>query len=874
MHQTEVERLNAAFDRVIDAAPADREALIADVCAGDAGLERRLRALLSHDASGDTPLDATFERVVATALDGDEAGAQVGPYRIVREIGRGGMGAVYQAERVDGAFEQTVALKLVKRGMDTDDVLRRFRAERQILADLQHPNIARLHDGGAASDGRPYLVMEYIDGDHITRWADAHRLSLERRLDLFRDVCAAVRFAHRNLVVHRDLKPSNILVMEDGTVKLLDFGIAKLLGSAADDLTRTEHRVLTPAYAAPEQRSAGGAVTTATDVYALGVVLHELLTGQRPDPERRTLPSKTASDKPSSGAATEGADTSTVGANRATTPDRLRMALRGDLDAILLKATAPDPDERYESVDGLLDDLERFREARPVGARLPTRSYHLHRFVQRNRGPLAAVSGIVLALFAGLAVAFQQRNAARAERDTAQAVAAYLEGMFESVNPVGRDPGADTLRVVDFLERATASALEDLAGQPALQARLLSTLGRAHFSLFDFETAQELWERAVAERSKAGLPPDPGVIRSLGEVALERSDWVSADRLLPQALEAARQVADDTARAQVLSLMARGHLYRDDFDAAEAELAEAVPLLRALGREELLANALYMQAGLAYERGDAGSAVGPQREGLALFRRLRGDDAQAGVGFTNLAVMQRAQGDLEAADSSFRAALEILDGAVPDDAVPAVAALAEYANLLSARGQNERADSLFQLATSRGAGDERRLAVILTNHGQHRLRVGDVESGLALSRRAVEVAMRVYGESAAVTAGLRIGVARALDAAGDSTGAEHEYEATLAVVGSGGPLGIRVAAARGAARALSRQGQHAAAEQAMRNVLEETPDGAPPGSAVFRLRQATLREMVAMYERWGRSEEAERIRALQRDEADRVDEGR
>ncbi|MEZ4425639.1 MAG: protein kinase [Gemmatimonadota bacterium] len=871
VHEDELDRLNAAFDRVIEAAPGEREALLVELCAGDRHLEARVRALLRHDESGSTPLDTPLDQLVAVALEDGDVGARVGPYRLVRELGRGGMGAVYLAERRDGSFEQTVALKLVKRGMDTDEVLRRFRAERQILAGLHHPNIARLYDGGVAPDGRPYLVMEFIDGSPITRWADARRLPVQRRLALFQDVCSAVRHAHRNLVVHRDLKPSNILVMEDGTVKLLDFGIAKLLGPGANgDATRAEHQILTPAYAAPEQRGVDGAVTTSTDVYALGVVLHELLTGRRPDAEQRTLPSRTFTSGPSTEADGPG-DPLAISQRRASTPAQLRTALRGDLDAILLKATAEDPQERYASVDGFLDDLERFRESRPVGARLPTRAYRLRRFVRRNRGPLAASAAIGIALVSGLGLALGQRNAARQERDAAEAVSAYLEGVFESVNPVGRTPGADTLRVADFLDQATESALQDLDDQPALQARMLRVLGRAHFSLFEFERATELWQRASEVRAAAALPADPALIRALGEVAVERAEWTAADSLLQQALnEAGRATLE---RAQVLTLTARSHLYRDQFDAAEAALLEAIPLLRTLGSQEDLANALYLRAGLAYERGDPAAAVAPQREGLTLFRRSRGDDAQTAVGLTNLGIFQRALGDLSAADSAFQAALAILGDGLPEHAGPVVVALTEYANLLAAQGDSRRADSLYEVAAFRSSGDARRLSVILANHAQHRLRSGNAEGALVLARRSVEVAETVYGAAAPATAGLRIGYARALDAAGDSAAADREYEATLTLIGPEGPLGARVAAARGAARALSRRGRHAEAVTALADLLEEMPGEGSAGSAQFRMRQATLLEMAAAYERWGRMEEAARYRALQEQEAARAEGG-
>src|SRR5690606_28143495 len=319
----------------------------------------------------------------------------------------------YLAERDDAEFQKRVALKVVRRGMDTDDILLRFRYERQILASLEHPNIARLYDGGATPDGRPYLVMEYIEGVPITRHCDEAGLSIDDRLRLFADVCRAVQFAHQNLVVHRDIKPSNILVQPDGTVKLLDFGIAKLLGPAiaggagavgpayAAPLTRAELRIFTPEYAAPEQL-AGEPVTTATDVYSLGVLLFELLTGRRPtggaDAVRPSATLGRRASAPAGGSddrtrdAEGAASLEEIARRRGTTPDRLRRRLRGDLDAIVATALARDPARRYASAGQLLADVEWHLAGFPVEARAPSFGYRAASFVRRHRVGVAAAA--------------------------------------------------------------------------------------------------------------------------------------------------------------------------------------------------------------------------------------------------------------------------------------------------------------------------------------------------------------------------------------------------------------------------------------------------------------------------------------------------
>ncbi len=841
---TDLSRLNAAFDRVVDRPAGEREEAIREACGGDGELEGRLRSLLHRDGETTTPLDSPFEALVAELLDdADDSPETIGPYRILGVLGRGGMGSVYLAERSDGAYRRRVAIKLVKRGMDSDEVLRRFRSERQILADLEHPNIAALFDGGIADDGRPYLVMEVVDGKPITLWADERQWGLRARIRLFLAVCGAVQFAHRNLVVHRDLKPSNIFVDDRGEVKLLDFGVAKLLDGPAEDHTRVGDVALTPAYAAPEQ-SSGAPVTTATDVFGLGVVLHELLTGARPSGRPGLRPSA-ASGRP---------------------------ALRGDLDAILLRALEEDPGARYPTVDALVDDLQRALDNRPVAARKATRVYRAGRFLRRHWRPVAGLTAGVAALVAGLTVVVQQRNLARVERDRAEALASFLEGTFQSVNPVGGDPGADTLRVVDLLDRSTERALTELEDRPEVQARLLLSLGRAHFSLWNYEQARDLWTRSLALSASSGAEADPEVVRSLGEVAVELGDWEGADTLLAAALAGARAGGRDTTAARVRVLQARSALYRDEFTTAAAALDDAVPALRRLGPPTDLAGALYLRAGLRHETGDLDGAIADQREGLEMFRALRGDDAQAAVGWTNLGVLHRTVGNLEAADSAFAEALRLHAGRTPEGATPVIALLTEYANLLSTRGETARADSLYRLAVSRAEAAEnggRLLLVVLANLAQHRRRSGDAEGALVHARRSVEVAEALYGGEAPALAPVLTGLALALDAVADSAAAEAAYGRALELLSTAGPAAsaARQVAERGVARGWSRAGRHAEAESALRRLLDANPPGSPPTSAAARGRAATLLELEKAYRRAGRGADADAVRAIRESEA-------
>ncbi|MEW5918709.1 MAG: serine/threonine-protein kinase, partial [Gemmatimonadota bacterium] len=449
------QRIEGILDEVLELPREARAKFLTQACEGDGQLRAEVeRLLLSADGESGL-LDDSADANAALLLGDEDAarsrmGETVGPYRIVRELARGGMGAVYEAERVDGAFQQRVALKLVRRGMDSEEVQQRFLAERQILARLTHPNIAALLDGGQTDVGQPWFAMELVVGRPITAWCDDRRLGIDARVELVEQVCRAVSYAHRNLVVHRDLKPSNILVTDDGVVKLLDFGIAKLLhdGTAhGDTVTHLGSRAMTPEYAAPEQVR-GEAVTTATDIYALGAVLYEILTGHRAHRFRRrsaaevervvceqipeapsTVITRTEERELSDGTV-ETVDPIRVSAARGAPVARLRKLLDGDLDTIALKALRKEPDRRYPSADALLDDLLRRRSGLPVLARQDTLGYRARKFVARNRIAVAAAVVVVLSLGAGLVGTTWQARVASRQAVRATIVKDFLVGLF------------------------------------------------------------------------------------------------------------------------------------------------------------------------------------------------------------------------------------------------------------------------------------------------------------------------------------------------------------------------------------------------------------------------------------------------------------
>jgi eukaryotic-like serine/threonine-protein kinase len=474
-------RLNEIFHAAQLLDTEQRATFVATACAGDASLQREVEDLLRADDGAERFLEtAAIHQFPLDEPAPVDAGRRFGVYRVVGEIGRGGMGAVYLAERADGQFEQRVAIKVIKRGMDTAHILERFRAERQILASLDHPNIARLIDGGTTGDGRPYFVMEHIEGRAIDEYADEQRLSVHDRLTLFLQVCDAVSYAHQHLIVHRDIKPQNILVTTAGVPKLLDFGIAKVLQESGDQGTLTigGFQLLTPDYASPEQIE-GRQTTTQTDVYSLGVVLYELLTGRSPyRPKTWTTPeifesvrqsdvqrpSTAVGRKPTEETARKRRPLTLDRAAATGTPslDRLRTQLRGDLDAIVLATLRKEPERRYRSVDQFAGDIRRHLGGLPVRVREDSLWYRGAKFARRNRVGVAATAVVGLTLVGGsMTTAWQAREARRQAR-LAQEAQIRAERRF-----------AEVRRVANALIFEYHDAIKDLPGATPVRERLV-----------------------------------------------------------------------------------------------------------------------------------------------------------------------------------------------------------------------------------------------------------------------------------------------------------------------------------------------------------------------------------------------------------------
>ena len=621
-------RVDSIFDAAVDVPPGEQTAFVERECGGDEELRAEVLDLVRSYHRRDSVLEAPAARIAAPLLDaaaaiGGPAPDHIGAFRIVREIGRGGMGRVFLGERADGQFEQRVAIKLIQHG--APGVLRRFVEERRILALLAHPGIARLVDGGITDGGLPYFAMELVEGEPIDRYCDAQGLTLDERLELFAGVCDAVAYAHHQLVVHRDIKPSNILVTADGRAKLLDFGIAKLLGGrpTADGDTRTGFSAMTPEFAAPEQVR-GTTVSTATDVYSLGVLLYLLVAGERPYDVRGLSAAEVerivcVDDAPRPSA---------------KAPPRWRRRLRGDLDLIVMTALQKEPARRYQSPAALAEDLQRFRRGRAILARPDSARYRLRKFVGRHRTGVAAAA---LLLLAGAGAASRERalrQRAEVEAHKAREVESFLVGVFDVADPGASGElrgGSVTAR--ELLDRGARRLESGLGGQPEVQAALRSTLGRVYTNLGLYDRATPLLRQALAQHTALHGADDPSVaadLHLLGDALTQLDRYDEAEPLLRRALGQRRRERDgrDTATAATLDRLATLLEGRNRYEEAVPLYREALQIYRsALGDTAAqVGSATHNLALGLFGKGELAEAEPLERRALGIHRRRLGEN--------------------------------------------------------------------------------------------------------------------------------------------------------------------------------------------------------------------------------------------------------
>lgn len=726
-------------------------------------------------------------------------GAQLGTYRILREIGRGGMAIVYLAERADGAFTQHVAAKVVRRGIDTDETLRRFARERQIVASLDHPGIARLLDGGVSDEGRAYLVMEHVEGLPLDRYADEARLSIDARLALFAQVCEAVESAHRRLVIHRDIKPGNVLVTGAGVAKLVDFGVAKILSpddaDGADAMTRVDVRIMTPEYASPEQ-FLGEPLTTATDVYSLGVVLYELLSGRRPfededasprDLERARLERDPEPPSAVCGRPSARGDPSARAAARGANPATLARRLHGDLDTIVLTALRREPDRRYGSVIALRQDIERHLAGLPVSARPATLRYRTGKFIRRHLAGVAAALLAALAVAAGTGAALVQSGAAAREGRRAEQIRDFLLGVFEISDPNRSRGEAVTAR--ELLDRGSERVAMDLAGDPGLRAEMQAVLGRLYQRLGLFDEARAHFTDALAARRDTHAAPHlvAESLRDLAAVRFEDGAYENAEALIREALALTRSAGGDRAGALAATTAELASVLRakGDYGPAEALYREALAASRQLGDAAGIANVLNGLGLTLDQAGKSAAAIDVLRESIALGRRAHGDgDRGVLLSECNLASALHHAGQLDASLDAFRTCTDtrrrLLGGHHPDVAL----ALNNMALVHSDLNQYELAEDLHAqaLAIRREvfgerhetvAGSLNNLAIVTFQRGRY------AEAGDRF-RELVEVWRDLLGPDHPNTLATTNNLGMALRSAGKLEEAEATLEEVLA----------------------------------------------------------------------------------------------
>jgi serine/threonine protein kinase/tetratricopeptide (TPR) repeat protein len=803
-----------------------RDAFLDEACAGDSDLRKEVESLLH--SSGQT-MGFLHEQVLQMAqpIPPEElSGKRIGAYQLLCLLGEGGMGKVYLAARADDLYRKQVAIKTLQGGLGQNrTMLLRFRSERQILANLDHPNIARLLDGGIIDDGLPYLVMEYVNGIRLDEYCRLNNLGTEQRLHLFCSVCAAVEYAHKNLVVHRDIKPANILVTAEAVPKLLDFGIAKLLDpdSAELTLTRTAERLMTPEYASPEQVR-GDPVTTSTDVYALGVLLYELLAGKRPFKFETTSPVEMARiiceqdpEPPSL----------VIAANAGPHQSDAARKMKGDLDNIVLMAMRKEPARRYVSVAALAADVQAYLAGYPVHARTSTWKYRSTKFVSRHKAAASAAAIVALALIGfSIGMGLLAKRATR-ERHAAQRESQFLEGIFEAATPDQARGRQITAR--ELLDQGAKRVDRELAGDPLLQGAMLFNIGRAYVALGLYDQADPLLERAYALRRKSlgdrntdvadGLMAWAQCVRlegnykkaeplyrqalaiyekklgehntavqeslaALGECLYLENRDTEAEPFLRTALALDRELNGDSARNYLALLLER----KGDYPEALQLLRETVEFQRRESGADSPSYALSLHnlAGALIDTGDLAGAEATERQALELRRKLLGDHhPDLTYPLNNLGFLLLEKGDWAAAEPVLRENLELMRSSLGEKNVRFAAALNNWARVLQAKGNYAQAETTFKQAldtiTQATGPQSWSAAKVIANLGLLQFDEGNYAAAERYARQALDIDHNLAGDESPQAASALIDLAEDRAFQGDPASAEPLLRQSLAI---------------------------------------------------------------------------------------------
>ncbi|HYV17443.1 MAG TPA: serine/threonine-protein kinase [Verrucomicrobiae bacterium] len=810
-------RADAILRDALDLPAAGRPAFVRAAAGGDAALAAEVLALLEDAATDPTglapgsALAGAFGGALLRRFQPAHADARIGAFRVVREIGRGGMSVVYLAERAEGGFTQQVALKIAAPGALSDALARRFERERQIVASLDHPNIAHLLDGGRTEDGRPYFAMEFVDGERIDAHCDRLRLDVDARIALVCTVAAAVQHAHARLLVHRDIKPGNILISRAGEVKLLDFGIAKPIGlhpeAGEEPLTRTDVRPMTPEYASPEMVR-GGPVTTASDVYQIGLLLYELLTGARAQPldgATATQAERVVCDidpPPPSIVVLRGPEARA--AARSSTPAALARRLQGDLDAIVMQAIRKEPERRYATPLDFAHDLKAALASEPVRARRGTTLYRARKFVRRNRVATAFAATVVTLLVgfgAWMAVLYGRASAnlsrARAaessaahEAETARQVSDFLVRLFGVSDP-GEARGS-TVTARALLDDAAKRIGPELESQPEVQARLMQVMGQVYINLGLYDAAEPLLRDALTlagNTSGAGSAASAEALDALGTLAVVRGAAEEGESFHRKALAIRERIgpADGADVAKTLTSLGQALIEQARYDEAESVLKHALGIReRILSPEATEVSLTLNELAEVYNRQARYADAEPlYLRSLAITEKTLGPNhPDLGYKFNNLGLLYKRMGRFDEAEALYKRALQVRERVLPPDHPLIAWTLDNLGMLYITRKRYDEAGPLLARALSiaeRAAGPEHPdTAIVINNLALLRAAQGRNAEAETLHRRSIAIWEKTGPDSPQIAGGLH-NLARLCASTGRTAEATRLYRRALKI---------------------------------------------------------------------------------------------
>lgn len=730
MDQEQWQKVNAIVDTALDLEGKEQTIYIDEQCGNDKELKRKVTELLESIENSETEnflegsapypkhLAADLARKEEETQESSLVGETIDSYRILELIGHGGMASVFLAERADEVYEGKVALKLMRQGMDTPSNKARFKRERNILANLEHPHIARLRDGGVTDKGLPYLVMEYVEGTPLYVHCDEHTLTIEQRLDLFKSICEAVQYAHKNAVIHRDLKPANILVKEDGTVKVLDFGIAKLLEPEDPDQTlfqtRTGARMLTLGYAAPEQ-IINDPITTATDIYSLGVVLYELLAATSPfDMDEKNLSeieslirTKTPRKPSTKYSELSQPERNKAASQRAANTNTISNKLKGDLDAIVMKTLRKDPEARYNSVDQLLQDLNRLHNNLPLIARKDTVRYKTSKFINRHKTGISVTAAFVLMIigFIGFHTwqITEERNQAQLEAEKAKETSQFLVSLFSASNP--SETLGDTIRVRTILERGLKQ-INQLQAQPEVQSQMLQTMGNVYRNLGEYDKAEKLLTRSLKIQTKIFGEQSAkvaSVYNDLGGLHQKAQEIQKAEPNYKKALKIRKSVlgTEHLKYAETLSDLGALMRLKNNLDSAQTLYNKALSIRRNKlnSNHPDVANSLNNLGVLQKAKGHFQKSQEYYQEALKIRRNHLGKNhPKVANVMNNLAVLYRTMGKFDLAEQYYAQTLDIRKQVYGQNHPLTAQSLNNFAGFLVDQGNYDQAETYYRQA--------------------------------------------------------------------------------------------------------------------------------------------------------------------------------